>query len=138
MSEKDFDRFLLEAVDEGLSSMGESSKLSVYFHLEKGFKIKRLEIPHKVEEFACAMEKIFGLGANFLEILIMKSLHEKIKRNVQLKNSKNFTFAAYVAAAKQSFLKGNRQRVLVNAGKCSESENYTHGNYLNQTQIRRG
>jgi len=118
MSEKDFDRFLLEAVDEGLSSIGESSKLAIYFHLEKGFKIKRHEIPCKIEEFTDAMEKIFGLGANFLEILIMKRLHEKIRRNVRLKDSKNFTFAAYVTAAKRSFLKEKRQRVLVSANKC--------------------
>jgi len=118
MSEKDFGRFLLEAVDEGLSSIGECSKLAIYFHLEKGFKVKRHEIPHKIEEFTNAMEKIFGLGANFLEILIMKRLHEKIRQNVELKNSENFTFTAYVAAAKQSFLRGKRQRVLVNANRC--------------------
>lgn len=104
MSDEDFDRLLLEAVDEGLSSIGESSKQAIYFHLEKGFRIKKHEIPYKIEDFARATEKIFGLGANFLEILIMKRLYEKVGRTIQLHVSRDFAFAEYVAAIKQNFL----------------------------------
>jgi len=100
----DFERFLLEAVDEGLSSLGESSKQAVYYHLEKGFKIKKHEIPNNVEDFEKAIEKIFGMGASFLEILIMKRLFEKVGRTVQWRRSADFTFTEYVAAVKRSFL----------------------------------
>ena len=104
MVEKDFDELLLEAVDEGLSSIGESAKQAIYFHLEKSFNIKKNDIPYKIEDFAAAIEKIFGLGANVLEVLIMKLLYEKVGRTVQLHEPKDFTFTAYVTAAKRSFL----------------------------------
>ena len=35
-----FNRLLLEAVDEALASLGESSKQSIYFHLEQRFRVK--------------------------------------------------------------------------------------------------
>jgi len=105
MSKEDFDKLLLEAVDEGLSSIGESSRLAIYFHLEKAFNVKRHEIPYKIEDFTGAIEKIFGLGANFLEILIMKRLYEKVGGCFKWRGSKDLTFTKYVATARQSFLK---------------------------------
>jgi len=104
LSEKDFDELLLEAVDEGLSSIGESAKQAIYFHLKKGFNLKKNDIPYRIEDFAAAIEKIFGLGANVLEVLIMKLLYEKVGRTVQLNEPKDFTFTKYVAAVKRSFL----------------------------------
>jgi hypothetical protein len=101
---------LLEAVDEGLSSLGESSKQAIYFHLENGFNLKKLEIPGKIEDFAYGIEKIFGVGASFLEILIMKCIHEKVGLTVQLHQSDDFAFLEYVAAAKQSFLEKDGAR----------------------------
>ena len=103
-SEEDFERLLLEAIDEGFSAIGESSKQAVYYHLENGFKIPRQEIPRKIDEFEHAIERIFGLGADFLEILIMKFLCEKVKRRVRLQSPRDFKFNAYVKAAKRSFL----------------------------------
>jgi len=105
LSRKDFDELLLEAVDEGLSSMGESSRRAVYFHLEKSFNIKRQEIPCKIEVFEHSMGKIFGLGANFLEVLIMKRIHEKVGGQFEWHRSQDFTFTEYVVAARRSFLK---------------------------------
>lgn len=107
MSKRDFEKLLLEAVDEGLSSLGETSKEAIYFHLEKSFNIKKKEIPHKIEAFAKGIEKIFGLGANFLEILIMKRLHEKIGGAFEWHESIDFAFSEYVAVAKRNFLKEN-------------------------------
>ena len=110
MSKRDFDKLLLEAVDEGLSSLGESSKQAIYFHLEKSFNIDKREIPYRVKDFDCAIEKIFGLGANVIEILIMRRLHEKIKLDIKWHGSEDLTFTKYVDAAKRSFLKKNQQR----------------------------
>ncbi len=76
---KKFDFMLLEAVDEALSILGESVKKSVYFHLEETYKIKRYEIPNKIEEFSDALEKMFGIGARYLEILVMKKFYPKIQ-----------------------------------------------------------
>jgi len=117
---RDFDRLLLEAVDEGLSSLGESSKEAIYFHLEKGFNIEKHEIPYKIEDFAGAIEKIFGMGASFLEILIMKRLYEKIGRTVQWHGAKDFTFTTYIVATKRSFLKKRTKKTAEKQVQCEE------------------
>lgn len=105
-----FDELLLEAVDEGLSSLGDSAKQVIYFYLEKTFKIDRRNIPHKIEEFADAIEKFFGPGAKPLEILVMRYLHKKIGHKIEY-NQKlgDLIFTEYVAAARQTFLKRTKQ-----------------------------
>lgn len=110
MSLQEFNRLLLEAVDEGLSTLGESSKQAIYFHLEKRFDIKKQEIPEKIEVFASAIEKIFGLGANFLEILIMKRLYEKLGRSFRFYGDEGFTFTEYVTAARRSFVEKRKSK----------------------------
>ena len=107
MSEEEFNMLLLEAIDEGFSAIGQSSKQAIFYHLETGFGIRKQEVPEKVDEFANAIERIFGLGASFLEILIMKLLYEKTKLTVQLDSPKDFKFTTYVTSAKQSFLEKN-------------------------------
>lgn len=109
MYRRDFETLLLEAVDEQLTSLGESSKQALYFHLEKGFNIKKDDIPYKTEAFVTAMEKIFGMGADYLEILIMKSLHDKIGERVDLDKT-TLTFLEYVEAAKRSYYEKKSKR----------------------------
>lgn len=104
MPKQDFDKLLLEAVDEALSSLGESSKQAIYFHLEERSNVKKQEIPHKIAAFADGIERIFGLGADFLKILIMKQLNKKVGQSLKWPESKDLTFIEYVAAAKRSFL----------------------------------
>ena len=115
---RDFEKLLLEAVDEQLASLGESSKQALYFHLERGFNIKKQEIPKKTDAFVDAMEKIFGQGANYLEILIMKRLHWKIGLDVRLSNS-NLTFTEYVEAAMRSYCR-NKTENREESGRCQQ------------------
>lgn len=123
MSKQNFENFLLEAIDEGLSSLGESSKQAIYFHLEKSFKIKKQEIPRKIEVFADAIEKIFGSGADFLEILIMKRLHEKIEGKIELQKSTDFTFNEYVSLVKRSLMEKNKTKgILEMVVQCKDTE----------------
>ena len=77
MPPKDFQKTFLEAVEDGLSTLGDSPKQAILFHLEKTFKIKREEIPQNLTEFQKALEKIFGPGAPYLEKLILKRLYDK-------------------------------------------------------------
>jgi len=107
---RSFEKLLLEAVDEGLSSLGDSTKYTIYFHLENNYRINRRDIPYKIEEFADAIEKIFGFGAKILEILIMKRLYEKFGGVVEYpEEHEDLVFAEYVATVKQSFLKKKKQ-----------------------------
>lgn len=104
MAKANFERLLLEAVDEALASIGESPKQAIYFHLENHFDIQKQEIPGKIEAFAFGIEKIFGLGANFLESLILKRLYEKT-RLTDKDSFKGLTFIEAVSAVKQALEK---------------------------------
>ena len=75
---EDFNELLLESIDAALSSIGESSKIAIYFLLEEKFNIQRHEIPCKLEDFTRALEVIFKDGARCLEMLFLKNLNVKL------------------------------------------------------------
>jgi len=107
---KSFEGILLEAIDEALASLGESAKQSIYYHLEEKFKLPRKEIPKRIGDFAEGLEKIFGIGARFLEILIMRKLYDRIGMPLEWDERKEFVFVNYVEAARESFKKGKARR----------------------------
>jgi hypothetical protein len=109
LAKKPFEDLFLEAVDEALASLGESVRQAIYFHLEKKFKLAKKDIPNNLEEFANGLEKIFGMGAQFLEILIMKKLYEKIDQPLVWNEEKELVFAEYVGVAKQSYSQKNKE-----------------------------
>lgn len=97
-----FEEILLEAIDEGLSLLGESPKQALYFHLEETFNMNRQDIPYKIEEFSNVIEKIFGAGAKILKIQIMKCIFKKIGYSFKhYPKQKSLTFKEYIAAVKQ-------------------------------------
>jgi len=97
-----FKKLLAEAVDEALSSLGDSSKQAIYFHLEKNFAIKKQDIPNKIEEFTNAIERIFGHGAKILEIQIMSNLYEKAGKDFEyFPENEDLLFIRYVNAARE-------------------------------------
>jgi hypothetical protein len=110
---EEFDKLLLEAIDDALSSLGEAVKNSIYSHLQNDFKIKRDEIPDRIYEFSDILHKIFGLGAARLEVKCMKNICEKIKVTIAWPEydwpmSKwivaDITFQEYVVNAKKNYL----------------------------------
>ena len=104
-----FDKLLAEAIDSALSSLGDSAKQAIYYHLEDKFKIARRDIPRRLGDFQDGLEKIFGSGSSFLQILIMKKLYEKIDRPLEWDESKELVLAEYVAVAKKDYSKKIRQ-----------------------------
>jgi 2,4-dienoyl-CoA reductase-like NADH-dependent reductase (Old Yellow Enzyme family) len=74
-----FEESVIEAVDIVFSSFGESCKQALYFYLKNCHSIDRKEIPRKIEDFAEALEQIFGSGAKLIEIAIMKLLFSKVQ-----------------------------------------------------------
>jgi hypothetical protein len=113
LSEKAFQKLLLEALDDAFSSLGDSARQSIYFHLKKKSKIDRTEIPCRLEDFESGLESIFGPGTQFLEILVMKKLHEKIGpkgKALKWSEEKEFKFVDYVKAAEESFSRQKRKR----------------------------
>ena len=118
MVENDFERILLQAVDQALSSLGESPKKAIYFYLDKSFSIEKEEIPQKIEPFRDALEKVFGVGASFIEILIMKRLYETIGGNLEWNESCELTLTEYVAAAERTFHERKQIKVTKATVKC--------------------
>jgi len=100
-----FDRILTKAIDNAFSSLGNSAKQAIYFHLKDKFKITRNDIPNRLKDFDEGLEKIFGSGARFLEILIMKNLYERIGQPLEWDEDKELAFVDYVNAAKHSYKK---------------------------------
>jgi hypothetical protein len=102
---------LLEAIDEGLSSLGESAKIAIYLHLENTFGIKKQEIPFRIDAFQEALEKLFGLGARHIEILFIKSLKVKVeveyKWNMPSCIVPELTFQEYLRLVKMNFENSN-------------------------------
>ncbi|MDH5391069.1 MAG: hypothetical protein OEX10_07970 [Candidatus Bathyarchaeota archaeon] len=98
--EKDFEKLFIEAVDEGLETLGESGKHMVFFHLDKSYSIKKHEIPKKPEAFARGLEKIFGAGASVIEKLIVKSLYSKLGLEYEYLETR--PFADYVNGLREA------------------------------------
>lgn len=103
--DKEFDKMLLSSIDEALTSLGESAKQSIYFHIEKKFGVASSNIPLNLKEFQAGLEKIFGVGARFIEILVMKNLYAKIGEPLEMDKDCQLEFIEYIASARQSYLK---------------------------------
>ena len=123
---KNFDQLLLDAIDEGLSALGEAGKASIYIHLEGSFNIRKQEIPNKLDDFSNALQRIFGLGARQLEILIMKNF---MKKSEPTQNGRpnwfaqDLTFTKYVELMKLVYKdteKIVKIEVLIDAGEKQE------------------
>ena len=94
--ENSFETAILDAVDAGFAPFGRFGKQVIYLHLESTFKIKKQEIPYKIEEFADAIEQILGAGAKLIEIRIIEALHERNQNFVHFPKKGELAFAEYV------------------------------------------
>jgi len=128
---KNFDELLLDAIDEGISGLGEAGKTSIYIHLEGRFNIRKQEIPNKLDCFSNALQRIFGLGARQLEILIMKNLYAKLGSLCKLDDpswlAQGVTLTKYVERMKLCYKDTETEKigkieVLIDAGEKQEQE----------------
>jgi hypothetical protein len=104
-----FDKLLIEAIDEVLSSLGEPVKNHLYVRLEDDFSITRNDIPRQMEEFSSFLFRIFGSSAQHLEIKLMKTLYAKISADQHFEHNPiafkrvDLTFLTYVNRMRESF-----------------------------------
>ena len=87
---------IMTAVDESLCSFGDSFKQVIYFQLENTFQIKKQEIPQRIDEFAAALEEIFGVGATLIEMKILEALHDQVPGFVHFPRGDDLVFTDYV------------------------------------------
>jgi hypothetical protein len=78
LPQESFNRVLLAAIEEGLSSLGDSPREAIFYHLEASFQLKKESIPLNLTEFKQALERIFGPGAPYLEKSITKCLYQRL------------------------------------------------------------
>jgi hypothetical protein len=98
---------LLNSIDKAFSSLGDSAKTAIYFHLENLFEIKKLDIPFRIDDFQNALERLFGIGSRHLEILFIKNLHEELNTPYKCDMPRlvvtDITFQEYLQRAKMDF-----------------------------------
>jgi hypothetical protein len=73
---------ILEAVDYGLSVLGEGGKYAFYHHLLKLYGIKRGEIPDNIAQFNKSIIDMFREGSPIIEQRISKHIFEKMGLNL--------------------------------------------------------
>ncbi len=100
-------QILLQAVDEGLSSLGDSPKQAIFFHLEESFGIKKSNIPSNLTEFAAALEEIFGWGASYLEHLIIRRFYDKL--GLRFEEVEDWNLLEYVNSVSEQRLRSQER-----------------------------
>ncbi len=68
------DKMVLDVIEKGLNSLGESPKKAIWFCLEKDFGFDRQKVPENLEAFQQTLQKFFGLGYFFLDALFRNYL----------------------------------------------------------------
>jgi hypothetical protein len=66
LPQKKAEQAILECLDRGLSSIGESSRQALYWHVEHTYGVKRDDIPTHPDKFQASLESLFGVGAKIL------------------------------------------------------------------------
>ncbi len=124
ITECDFNELFLAAIDETLSSLGESAKTAIYFHLEQKFNVKKHEIPRSVDNFVKALGILFGIGSKSLELMFMKKFHEKVGVDCGQIKPEDFSFSNYVNMVKQKVVSKDKTGETVNSVTKSAQGNY--------------
>jgi hypothetical protein len=97
LTQNDFNKILLSAVDEGLCFLGKSSEEAILYHLQTSFQLEKENIPLNLTEFQKALEGIFGPGATYLEEIIVKRLFEKLGLNFENGGNTDFLQCVHIA-----------------------------------------
>ena len=102
--EDKFKAAVIEAIEESFVSFRNLDKQAIYFNLERAFELKQEEIPNRIEEFADAIENIFGVGAKLIEIRIIEALHKRIHNFTFVPKNGTVVFKEY-AVSLRAFLR---------------------------------
>jgi hypothetical protein len=94
----EFENLVIKTIDECLSTFNIVDKKAIYSILEKDYKIRKEEIPYKIEIFADALEQMLGMGAKLVEIGIIESLHKKFPKFMFVSKNGDVCFEEYVTS----------------------------------------
>jgi hypothetical protein len=126
---KEFNEIILDSIDEAFSFLGLKVKTAIYVYLERKFLIFKNDIPYRMEDFLDALERVFGIAAKPLEILIMKKLHEKIACSYKWSGPKwlipDLKFSDYVELLRLCYEdagKTEKMEVIVDVGETQKQK----------------
>lgn len=116
LRKEQFNGYLIEAIDETLTSLGEPVKNVLYSNLESNFGISKEDIPEKIIDFSSILHKLFGLGASRLELKFMKNLNDKIQADIKWSEYEwplskwavmDLSFEEYIFKIREDFIQRN-------------------------------
>jgi hypothetical protein len=94
-----FDQMLTDAVDDAFSILGNQAKAILCNYLKENRGITLQKLSTQIEEFAVAVEQIFGESARLLEIKIIHNLHNMVPSfSYMAENDETLSFVGYVEA----------------------------------------
>ena len=73
----DLDTELLECISKGLAHFGDCVPEAILYNLKWMSKLDLADIPHKPEELERSLDRIFGLGSDFIKKAIIDEINVK-------------------------------------------------------------
>jgi hypothetical protein len=110
--ECEFNRLLLDVIEETMSCLGELPTKTILFYLDKKYNLPMQDVPSHLEEYSCALERMLGVGARILELRMLRQLCSKVQSPTRSFDSSNDSFANFVFAVKSSFLKNDPDSII--------------------------
>jgi len=109
-SVKEFEKILLETIDESMVQVfGNTSTGVIYNFIEGNHDLKKEDIPENLEIFSSILEKMFGFGATFLEKLVLKKLYMKL--GLKYEEKEGYKFLDYIKELKSRVLVDYMQKI---------------------------
>ncbi|MDG6223819.1 MAG: hypothetical protein IAX21_02605 [Candidatus Bathyarchaeota archaeon] len=88
MSQPFINKIILDVIEKGLDALGSSPKQAIWSFLENDYNIEKDELPRNIKDFQDGLQKIFGLGYNFLDALFCDYLQQATGK--QFAKNQNF------------------------------------------------
>jgi len=106
--EDEFNGLLLKVIDEQLTDLfGEIGAQLIYGYLANHYRLKKKDIPKKIDAFAKALEDYFGSGAYVIQRLVLTNMHSRLGRALR----ENCGFTESIAQLKKSLVREHLQRL---------------------------
>jgi hypothetical protein len=109
--DNDFCIAVLNAIDKTFSALGETPKYAIYQHLKLAQNISKQEIPNRIDEFSFTLDELFGIGSKFLEIDIIKNIHEEVGVVWEKEKSHTFDFQNLKLSQFMNFLRKHFEEI---------------------------
>jgi hypothetical protein len=94
-----FDDVLLKALDDGLLVFGSQVRDVIYEILMKRSRVRRDELPRRLDAFCGFLKEVSGSGAKIIEVTVAKSLYDRLRLNFDQRD--DWTLVEYVDHARK-------------------------------------